>query len=73
VKSVRWRVSRAAALVRLDVEYYDEEGEVVAGFSVDMDAHHATSLGVQLRSVAKEVGAAGQERQRQQPTLRRGH
>jgi hypothetical protein len=72
VKSVRWRVSRAAALVRLDVEYYDE-GAIVAGFSVDMDAGRATTLGVQLQELAKDAGAAGQERQRQQPTLRRGH
>jgi hypothetical protein len=72
VKSVRWRVSRAAALVRLDVEYFDEAA-IVAGFSVDMDAGRATSLGVQLVAAAEEAGAAGQERQRQQPTLRRGH
>ncbi len=72
MRSVRWRVSRAAAFVRLDVEYYDEAA-IVAGFSVDMDAKRATSLGVQLVAAAEEARAVGQERQRQQPTLTHGH
>ncbi len=72
---MRWyrrRVVRDGDVVRLEVEFMD--GDVaVAGYELPLDLDAAAALGAQLLAATGETGAAGQERQRQQPTLRRGH
>ncbi len=72
MRSVRWRVSRDVALVRLDVEFLDDAA-IVAGFAVDMAVGGAIALAGQLLAAANDGSGAGQERRRKQPTLRRGH
>ncbi len=72
---MRWyrrRVVRDGDVVRFEVEFM--EGDVaVAGYEFPLDFDAAAALGTELLAAAGEIGAAGQERQRQQPTLRRGH